>query len=192
MRRSLSIACHEVCKTHANSIDLKYYTFSVGSRRLGISRQIDAAKNATWLMGNWLRPEPFFKKKKSHFTQWPALGPFDGSFFWTASDKQVFSNKHAAADAVRHCGKMPFDDVRKNYREKRRPLKRIHLPSEHVYVHFPSRCKPMECGQVHHISKERKSASEAQSVKDERCLMMGNWENKISELLLMCNVWWHG
>ncbi len=75
-------------------------------------------------MGNWSRLEPYHQKNKSRFTQWPALRPFDGSFSWIASDKQVFRNKHAAADAVRHCGKMSFDDVRKKInREERRPLK---------------------------------------------------------------------
>lgn len=106
-------------------------------------------------MRNWLRPEPFFKKKKIAFYTVTCLK----TVRWViASDKQVFSNKHAAADAVRHCGKMPFDDVpKKIYREKSRPFeKRIHLPSEHVYVRFPSQYKPMDCVQVHRISKERK------------------------------------
>lgn len=74
-------------------------------------------------------------------------------------------------------------------------MKRIHLPSEHVYVRFPSQCKPIECVQVHHISKKRNSVSEAQSIRDglfERRLVMGIWENKISAHLQMCNVWWHG
>lgn len=84
---------------------------------------------------------------------------------------------------------MPFDDVpKKIYREKRRPFeKRIHLPSEHVYVRFPSQCKPMEWVQVHHISKERKLR-----VLGMNYLMMGISENKVSEHLQVCNVWWHG
>lgn len=47
---------------------------------------------------------------------------------------------------------------------------------------------------MYHISKE-KEKSEAHSVRDglfELRLMMGISENKISEHLQICNVWWHG
>lgn len=60
----LSLKHATKCAKHTLILELIYYTFSACSERLGISRQIYAAKNATRLMGNGSHLEHFSKESQ--------------------------------------------------------------------------------------------------------------------------------